>query len=151
MIRTPGEALVTCASLMAGFALGYSLAASNYKDDLLSVAQDYEKTVQASRIKEQEWRERADQLESEYQHKLNAIRTSNDAALNELRQQLAKASYRVSKDHNTTSKSDAEAREARVSKEIQALAEFSDRCSRRTDELILQVKGLQDWITEVSK
>lgn len=138
--------MVKVLPLVLGLLLGWSLTDSYYSHQLLDQADAYKASIEAVRTKEREWRQKANESEIKYQQELEEVKHSNSAELNRLRKQLN--SYRMSSNTNSSGKFNDSSRESRVSEEFTKLAEFSDRCSRRADELIIQVRNLQSWIKE---
>lgn len=134
------------AGIILGAFLGYYKAETEYQELLLEQAAEYKKTVEEAKRLEQHWKDQATTIENEYQEKINSIQQSNSELVNRLRKQLAEYSSRVSKNSSASSKSNAESRKTRISEELNNLVEFSQRCSKRADELIIQVNALQDWI-----
>lgn len=137
-------ASVICFGL--GFSLGHYRTESEYQEILLQQANEYKKNVEEAKKLEQHWKNQAVVLENEYQEKITSIQHSNAELVDRLRKQLDDYSNRMSENSDSSSKSDADNGKARVSKEVNRLIEFSERCSKRADELILQVNALQDWI-----
>lgn len=135
-----------------GLGLGFYATSDYYKGKMLKEAEAYKASVEAARTREAEWRKKADEQELQYQRDLESVRTSNDAELDRLRKQLRKqASRRMSAAPKSSSKHHAEAGEAKLAAAVSDLAEYSDRCSRRADELIVQVNALQAWIKTQGK
>lgn len=134
-------------ALFVGIYLGYGAADNHYKGLLLEQSEAYKASIQAVRTKEQEWRRKAYEAEEQYQKDLEAVRLDTSHELDRLRKQLAEA-HRVSSAYASTSQPDGEDRRPNVPKRIEELAEFSERCARRADELIVQVRSLQDWINK---
>lgn len=134
------------AGIILGAFLGYYKAETEYQELLLEQAAEYKKTVEEAKRLEQHWKDQATTIENEYQEKINSIQQSNSELVNRLRKQLAEYSSRVSKNSSASSKPNAKDRKTRISEELNNLVEFSQRCSKRADELIIQVNALQDWI-----
>ena len=129
-------ASVVCFGL--GFSLGHYRTESEYQEILLQQANEYKKNVEEAKKLEQHWKNQAVVLAS--------IQHSNAELVDRLRKQLDDYSNRMSKNPDSTSQSDAKDRNSRISKEVNQLIKFSERCSKRADELIIQVNALQDWI-----
>ena len=89
-------------------------------------------------------------MEEEYLVRIRALEHSRDAVIARLRQQLDEYNKWMSSRTNSSSKPDAETGRTNVPEEIKRLVDFSDKCSRRTDELIIQVNALQDWINKIT-
>lgn len=145
------SALPYLVCLGLGFLLGFGLTSSHYKDELLDQANAYKKSVQEAREQEQVWRSKANEIEREYQARIDDIKLSNAAVLNRLYKQLNEATSRVSSDSRASLSSHGQTREANVSKEIKKLVDFSNQCARRADELIIQVNSLQEWNKKVKQ
>lgn len=139
---------IAIAGIVLGAFLGYYKAETEYQELLLEQAAEYKKTVEEAKRLEQHWKDQVITIENEYQEKINSIQQSNSELVNRLRKQLAEYSSRVSQNTSTSSKPNAEARSSRVSEEIGNLIKFSERCAKRTDELIIQVQLLQSWINK---
>lgn len=134
-----------------GYFLGSYKTESEYQQKLLEQSVQYRESVKEARKQEQKWREYSYQVENDYQKKLSDIERSNAQLVSQLRKQLREYSSRMPKNTGTTSSSHDETRESRVSEELDRLIEFSERCSKRTDELIIQLSSLQDWIKGYNK
>lgn len=134
-------------SFIIGFTTSWGITSAHYKDMLLDQARAYKASIEAVRAKELEWRNKANEAEEHYTKELEAVRATDSAELDRLRKQLASTS-RVPGNCTSASQSDDPNRRAKVSERIEALAEFSDRCARRTDELIIQLRNLQKWVRE---
>lgn len=131
-----------------GVILGYSLTSSYYKDKMLEEAEIYKLQVEEARAKEEKWKIEANRIDEEYKQKINSIQSNNDELINRLHQQL-QSSSRVSSVCNSTLQSNDNSRGTRVPEEISRIIEFSGKCAKRCDELIIQLDSLQNWIKSV--
>lgn len=137
--------LVALIGLIAGFILGYLVTSNHYQDKLLDDVAVYKEQVNEARAKEREWQQLANKLDEEYKAKITDIQSNNDELITRLRQQLLSAS-RVPSNCESSSQSNGISRETRVSEEVSNIVEFSGQCAKRTDELIIQLESLQNWI-----
>lgn len=146
--------IISLVLLITSFSIGYITAESKYQKILLAQEKAYSDSIQRARDQEQVWRNKTVDVEKNYQEQLHQVQQSNatlDALVVRLRKQLSQTSNRVSTTPLPTNHTHESPRRARVPGEIDKLIVFSDRCAKRSDELILQVQGLQKWINEVYK
>lgn len=132
-------------TFVIGLILGYSLTSNYYQHKMLGEAQIYKEQVAEARTKEREWQQKAYELDNEYKEKINSIQSNNDALVARLRQQLSDAS-RVSSNCQSSSQSNGNSKQARISEEIRNLVDFSHECARDADKLSIQLDSLQNWI-----
>ncbi len=140
-----GSLLLT--GLVGGY-IGYTLASTHYQGEMLKAYDSYKASVDTARTKEKEWQLLAMKKDEEYQKRISDMQSSNDELVDRLRKQLSELTLRVSTTSQSSSKPHGSSREANLSKSVGDLIEFSSKCSKRTDELIVQLESLQQWIKE---
>lgn len=116
---------------------------------MAEIESKYLESIKQARNQELVWQKKAQEVEAAYveQKKLSEADAANNAiVVNRLREQVASYSTRVSQRSSSSSCSDVEARTAKLAKRVLDLTEFGKRCSKRADELIIQVEGLQSFI-----
>ena len=131
--------------------VGDSVSSKHYSAILLEKEQAYEHSLQEARTKELDLQHRVDQVAKEYEEELTSIKSSNDVLITRLHNQISTLNKRLSSATQSSTSSNDPSRESRVSEDFNKLIEFSDRCSRRADELITQVVSLQKYIKELHK
>lgn len=143
--------LVLCGTVFSiGYSAGSSSTQAEYQEKILEQLMKERALIQANRAKEKKWEDEAKKIELEHMERIKALEHSRDAVIARLRQQLDAYDSKLSSNSLTSSDSDAETRETNVSTRIKQLVDFSDRCARRTDELIVQVNSLQNWINKTN-
>lgn len=138
-------------SFIAG-TTGYLATAHHYDKKLADIEAQYRESVQQARVKENEWKELAQQTEAKYQEELTKVTSDANANADlviRLRKQLSSVTCRVPSATKSTTKSDGSSRESQLSERIADLVEFSGRCSKKADELALQLKNLQQWLNQL--
>lgn len=133
---------------LIGGCIGYTLASAHYQNEMLKAYDSYKASVDTARTKEKEWQLLAIKKDEEYQKRISDMQSSNDELVNRLRKQLSELTFRVSTTPQSSSKSHGSPRETNLSKSVGDLVEFSNKCSKRTDELIIQLESLQQWVKE---
>lgn len=133
---------------LVGGCIGYTLASAHYQSEMLKTYDSYKASVDTARTKEKEWQLLAMKKDEEYQKRISDMQSSNDELVDRLRKQLNELTLRVSTTPQSSSKPHGSSREANLSKSVGDLVEFSSKCSKRTDELIVQLESLQQWVKE---
>lgn len=146
-----GLIVISCGAIyFAGYSSGSSSTEAKYQEKIIEQLMEERRLIQENRTKEEEWRQESRRREIEYQNRIASIRSSNDAVVKRLRKQLDAYADRLSSNSDSSSKLNAEDRRANLSEEIKRLVDFSDKCARRADELIVQVNALQEWINKIT-
>ena len=133
---------------LVGGCIGYTLASAHYQSEMLKAYDSYKASVDTARTKEKEWQLLAMKKDEEYQKRISDMQSSNDELVDRLRKQLNDLTLRVSTTPQSSSKPHGSPRETNLSKSVGDLVEFSSKCSKRTDELIIQLESLQQWVKE---
>lgn len=141
--------LVASLGILGGFILGQSLTAHHYEKQLEEIHVQYRASVEQARKKEEEWKKASDDLAKEYQDKLNAVDRDNSELVGRLQHKLKEYSSRMSKCPASSSRTDGSSSRASVAKELGELVEFSRKCSKRADEMTLQIQGLQKYYKSI--
>lgn len=129
-----------------GYIVGYQLAFQKYESALYHLkAEQTEKVLKIER----EWQDKTTHVEKEYQEKLKDIQQSNDDTVNRLRQQLNEYARKLSQTSKSSSKPNGRTRESNISEGVADIIGFANKCSKRADELSIQLSSLQSWIKEV--
>lgn len=146
-LKQIGLVLISCGVIyFAGYLSGSSAIETEYQEKIIEQLMKERALIQENKVKEQRWRDETRALEEEYQKKIADIEHTNGAVLDRLRKQLDEQRIKLSYSTSTSNKFNERTREAQISERIKHLAEFSERCARRADQLIIQVEGLQSWI-----
>ena len=140
--------LVLC---IISFGSGWYLEHNRYVNREIELKLEYAQAVQNARTKEQEWLKKSNEQEEQYKNNLASIQRDNDLLVAGLRKQLTEYAQRVSSASTTSTKPNGGTRESRVADKLGEVIEYSSRCAKRTDELIVQVKALQQFIKEERK
>lgn len=134
-----------------GMVIGLGIASYYYDLKMDKITKEYVISIEQARSKEKEWMQVANEIENTYKDKLTAVNRDNTELVNGLRKQLSEYSQRVSSTSTTSSKSDDSARRTEVAERLGDLVEFSSKCSKRVDQLIIQVNSLQEFIKNERK
>lgn len=134
-----------------------SILAISYFNGYNTASKEWSDLLKKERLKqteyvlsiERKWQERTNNVEEEYQSKLRSIQQSNDDTVNRLRQQLNSYARKLSKASKSSSESDGRTRESNISEGVADIIGFANKCSKRADELSIQLSSLQSWIKEV--
>ena len=115
------------------------------------LTKEYIASIEQARTKEKEWMQIANEIESTYKEQLTSIDRDHTELVNGLRKQLSEYSQRVPSTSTTSSKSNDQAGRTNVAEKLGDLVEFSSKCSKRVDQLIVQVNSLQKFIENERK
>lgn len=141
--------LVASLGILGGFILGSSLTANHYQDKLDEIHAEYRASVEQARRKEDEWKKASENISQEYQKKLLDIDRDHSELVGRLQHKLNEYSSRMSKCPASSSRTNGSSSRTNVAKELGDLVEFSRKCSKRADEMTLQIQGLQKYYKSI--
>ena len=137
------------ASLLIGGQGGYLKAENTYQELLLNQEKEYKVLLDQAKQQEQRQKDESTKIETEYEEKIRSIQSNNDVLVARLRNQLFTLNQRLSSKTQSSSQSNGSSRETELSERLGEVIEFSNRCSKRADELIIQLEALQEWVNKV--
>ena len=137
------------ASLLIGGQGGYLKAENTYQELLLNQEKEYKVLLDQAKQQEQRQKDESTKIETEYEERIRSIQSNNDALVARLRNQLSILNQRLSSKTQSSSQSNDSSRETELSERLGEVIEFSNRCSKRADELIIQLEALQEWVNKV--
>lgn len=134
------------ASLLIGGQGGYLKAENTYQELLLNQEKEYKVLLDQAKQQEQRQKNESTKIETEYEEKIRNIQSNNDVLVARLRNQLSILNQRLSSKTQSSSQSNGSSRETELSERLGEVIEFSNRCSKRADELIIQLEALQNQV-----
>ena len=141
--------LIVIASLFIGGQGGYLKAANTYQEMLLNQEREYKVLLDQAKQQEQRQKDESTKIETKYEERIRSIQSNNDALVARLREQLTTLNKRLSSTSQSTNKSNGSTRETNLSERLGEVIEFSNRCSKRADELIIQLGALQEQVNKI--